>query len=74
LRVRITHPHLLDDLARFLERMGFTVEECGYDTVCVERIGEGVSAVVETQLRLYVQVWQATRPEVTATVEAVDAT
>lgn len=54
--------------------MGFTVEECGYDTVCVERIGEGVSAVVETQLRLYVQVWQATRPEVAATVEAVDAT
>jgi hypothetical protein len=52
--------------------MGFSVEECDYDAVSVEALGEDTDAVIETQLRLYVQVWQATRPDVAASVEAAD--
>jgi hypothetical protein len=48
---------------------GSPVEECGYDTVCVKPLVEAADPVVETQLRLYVGVWQATRPDVSAAVE-----
>jgi len=70
--VRISNPHLVDDLVRFLKRMGFTVDECDYDAVCVELVGEGADAVLEARLQLYVQVWQATRGDVSAVVEPVN--
>ena len=54
---------------RFLKRMGFTVDECDYDAVRVERLSEGAEAVLEARLQLYVQVWQATRGDVSAVVE-----
>jgi hypothetical protein len=69
MRIRLTHPFLGDDLVRFLERMGFTVEESDYDTFEV-RIGEQEPAARRAQLLLYLHVWQATRPGVSALVEA----
>jgi hypothetical protein len=70
--VRISNPQLVDDLVRFLKRMGFTVDECDYDAVRVERLSEGAEAVLEARLQLYVQVWQATRGDVSAVVERVN--
>jgi hypothetical protein len=52
--------------------MGFTVDECDYDAVRVERLSEGAEAVLEARLQLYVQVWQATRGDVSAVVERVN--
>ena len=69
MRIRLTHPSLGDDLVRFLERMGFTVEESDYDTFEVG-IGEHEPAARRAQLLLYLHVWQATRPGVAALVEA----
>ena len=72
LRIRISHPHLVSDLVRFLKRMGFAVEDCGFDTILV-RLPEGDSPVLRAQLELYVHVWQATRAGISAVVEPVDA-
>jgi hypothetical protein len=72
MRIRLTHPFLADDLVRFLERMGFTVEESDYDTFEV-RIGEHEPAAARrAQLLLYLHVWQATRPGVSALIVETD--
>jgi len=69
MRIRLTHPSLGDDLVWFLDRMGFSVEESDYDTFEV-RVGQHEPAARRAQLLLYLHVWQATRPGVSALVEA----
>ena len=71
--IRVSHPALVDDLVRFLERMGFAAVECDYGAVCVELGGEKTAPKLRAQLELYVQVWQATRPGVAAALEPGDA-
>lgn len=39
-RIRVSHPASVDDLVRFLERMGFAAVECDYAAICVELGGE----------------------------------
>jgi hypothetical protein len=63
---------LTDDLIRFLDRMGFRVEESGYDTIRVAA-GDHDLAALRAQLLLYLQVWEATRPGVAAFLEPDDA-
>jgi hypothetical protein len=64
---------LVDDLVRFLERMGFGAVECDYGAVCVELQEEKTAPELRAQLELYVQVWQATRSGVAAALEPEDA-
>jgi hypothetical protein len=71
-RIRVSHPAFLDDLVRFLERMGFAAVECDYDAIRVELRGERTAPELRAQLQLYVQVWQATRPGVVAALEPGD--
>lgn len=71
-RIRISHPHLLEDLVRFLERMGFTVDEAGYDSVHVDLAHADDTTAMQAQVQLYLDVWQATRRDVSAAVESVD--
>jgi hypothetical protein len=71
--IRVSHPALVDDLVRFLERMGFAAVECDYGAIRVELGGERTAPEVKAQLQLYVQVWQATRPGVAAALEPEDA-
>jgi hypothetical protein len=72
-RIRVSHPALVDDLVRFLERMGFAAVECDYDAIRVDLGGERTAPAFRAQLELYVQVWQATRPGVAAALEPEDA-
>jgi hypothetical protein len=72
-RIRVSHPALLDDLVRFLERMGFAAVECDYGAIRVELGGERTAPEFRAQLELYVQVWQATRPGVELALEPEDA-
>jgi hypothetical protein len=72
-RIRVSHPALVDDLVRFLERMGFAAVECDYAAICVELGEERTAPEFQAQLELYVQVWQATRPGVAAALESEDA-
>lgn len=72
-RIRVSHPASVDDLVRFLERMGFAAVECDYAAICVELGGERTAPEFQAQLELYVQVWQATRPGVVAALEPEDA-
>lgn len=73
MRIRVSHPALVDDLVRFLERMGFAAVECDYGAIRVELRGERTAPERRAQLELYVQVWQATRPGVGAALEPEDA-
>jgi hypothetical protein len=72
-RIRVSHPALVDDLVRFLERMGFAAVECDYGAIHVELGGERTAPEFRAQLDFYVQVWQATRPDVAAALEPEDA-
>lgn len=72
MQIRLTHPHLGLDLIRFLDRTGFRAKECGYDTIAVD-IGHEEPAARRAQLLLYLGVWQATRPGVSALIESDDA-
>jgi len=72
MRIRVSHPPFLDDLVRFLERMGFAAVECDYDAIRVESRGERTAPELWAKLQLYVQVWQATRPGVDAALEPGD--
>ena len=65
LRIQLTHPALVDEFIQSLGRMGFVAHECGYDTVFVAGDVQRC-AVARAQLQLYVQVWQATHPGVSA--------
>ena len=65
LRVRLTHPAFVDDLIRFLERMGLSIDECEYDTIRLRPTGKGGTGD-HSQVRFYLGVWQATHPGVTA--------
>ena len=69
LRIQLTHPALVDEFIRSLRRMGFAAHECGYDTVFVAGDVQ-TCPVARAQLQLYVQVWQATHPGVSASVRA----
>jgi hypothetical protein len=64
---------LVDDLVRFLERMGFAAVECDYGAIRVELRRERTAPELRAKLELYVQVWQATRPGVVAALEPEDA-
>ena len=70
MRIRISHPAFVDDLVRFLERMGFAAVECDYNAVRVDLSGKRAGPEARAQLQLYIQVWQATHHGVTATFEA----
>ena len=70
--IRVTNPAFTDELIRFLSRLGFTVNECGADTVGIDCGGEPRAAVRE-QLQLYLQLWQAPYSGVSAVVESDDA-
>jgi hypothetical protein len=70
--IRVTDPAFIDELIRFLSRIGFTVNECGVDTVGIDHGGEP-RAVVLQQLQVYLQLWQATRSGVAAVVESENA-
>ena len=72
-RIQVSHAALVDDLVRFLERMGFAAAECDYGAIHVELGGERTAPEFRAQLELYVQVWQATRPHVAAALESEDA-
>jgi hypothetical protein len=72
-RIQVSHPALIEDLVRFLERMGFAAVECDYGAVRVELRGESAAPERRAQLQLYVQVWQATRPGVAIALEPEDA-
>jgi hypothetical protein len=69
--IRVTNPAFVHELIRFLWRIGFAVNECGVDTVGIDRGGEP-RAVVRQQLQVYLQFWQATRSGVAAVVEPDD--
>jgi hypothetical protein len=68
-RIRVSHPALVDDLVRFLERMGFAAVECDYGAIRVELREERNAPEFRAQLELYLEVWQATRPGVAAALE-----
>jgi hypothetical protein len=70
--IRVTDPAFIDELIRYLSRIGFTVNECGVDTVGIDHGGEP-RAVVRQQLQVYLQFWQATHSGVSAVVESDDA-
>jgi hypothetical protein len=70
--IKVTDPASIDDLIRFLSRIGFTVDECGGRTVRIDRRGEAPDVVLQ-QLEIYLQLWQVTRPGVSAVVESIDA-
>jgi hypothetical protein len=55
-RIRVSHPALVDDLVRFLERMGFAAVECDYGAIHVELGGERTAPEFRAQLDFYVQV------------------
>jgi len=66
LRIQISHPRLVDELIRYLARMGFSAHESGYDEVTVDdRYGQR-GEILAAQLYVYLQVWEATRPGVSA--------
>jgi hypothetical protein len=72
-RIQVSHPSLVEDLVRFLGRMGFAAVECDYGAVRVELRGESTAPERRAQLQLYVEVWQATRPGVAIALEPEDA-
>jgi hypothetical protein len=70
--IRVTHPAFVDELVRYLSRIGFTVNARGGDTVEIDRGGEQ-RAVVRQQLQVYLQLWQGTRSGVSAVIESASA-
>jgi hypothetical protein len=70
--IKVTDPASIDDLTRFLSRIGFTVDECRGRTVRIDGRGEAPDVVLQ-QLEIYLQLRQATRPGVSAVVESIDA-
>jgi hypothetical protein len=69
MQIRLTHARFGDELIRYLTSMGFDVRECGYDTIRVETVDDARADVVREQLRLYLQVWEATRAGVSAVID-----
>jgi hypothetical protein len=70
--INVTDPASIDDLIRFLSRIGFTANACGVDTVGID-CGTEPRAAVRQQLEIYLQLWQATGSGVAAVVEPDDA-
>jgi hypothetical protein len=67
--IKVTDPASIDDLIRFLSRIGFIVTECRVDTVGIDCGGEPRDVVLQ-RLEIYLQLWQATRAGVSAVVES----
>jgi hypothetical protein len=67
--IKITDPASIDELIRFLSRIGFRVNKCGVETVRIDS-GREPRPVVRQQLEIYLQLWQATRSGVSAVVES----
>ena len=66
LRIQISHPWLVDELVGYLARMGFSAHESGYAEVTVDdRYGQD-GEILAAQLQVYLQIWEATRPGVSA--------
>jgi hypothetical protein len=70
--IKVTDPASIDELIRFLSRLGFSANDCGVETVRIDCRREP-RAAVRQQLEIYLQLWQATRSGVDAVVESHDA-
>jgi hypothetical protein len=67
--IKVTDPASIDELIRFLSGIGFSAHQGGLETVRIDP-GTEPRVVARQQLEIYLQLWQATRPEVSAVVDS----